>query len=282
VIEDPQALVAAFETWLHQRTPSELLTADELQELLAAARKDEALWERGRPRFDRVWSKVEERLRGEARPAGELLGPRLQTRLLELVERMDPDPDTVRTFLRSSAVEDTLGSVLYTGIREFIRRADLIGAIVNKLPVIGPIRRKVMKAFGEEFDQRLEGRIKEFLGSFSGLAVDKLIQYVLKEENQPKFRQARRGVAEHLLARPVNSFLPSADKSSAWRETAWTSLREAPPREAEWIGRLYEDFGSQPLGELAVELSPRATEALARVAQRFLDSDAGEPWRASG
>src|SRR5690606_16951181 len=107
-----------------------------------------------------AWSRGEQRLRGEQRSAREMLSPEAAGRLLDAFERAEPDPEAVRTFLRSPAIEAMLGSILYTGITEFMKKADLFGNLFNRLPVIGPIRKKIMAMASEEIEQRLEGKIK--------------------------------------------------------------------------------------------------------------------------
>jgi len=40
-----------------------------------------------------------------------------------------------------------VGGILYEGIFEFLRKVDIIGNIINRLPIIGPIRVAIMKEF---------------------------------------------------------------------------------------------------------------------------------------
>lgn len=47
------------------------------------------------------------------------------------------DPQTVKAFLGSSAVELMIGGILYEAIFEFTKKADVFGGIVNSLPIIG-------------------------------------------------------------------------------------------------------------------------------------------------
>jgi hypothetical protein len=257
--------------WLRARRPAELVTREEAARLLAELRGDEAFWTRARPRFDEAWARGEARLRAERRALKEVLAPEARARLLEAAEALDPDPEAVRTFLRSPAIERMLGSVLYTGIFEFIRKVDLLGNLINKMPVIGPIRKRVMAAFAEEVETRLEGQIKAFLGGFSGLAVEKMIQFVLSDENREGFRTARRRLAEHLLERPVASLLPDAATATRWRDGAWQGLRRAlVADEGQALDWLYEDHGEASLEAVLWEPSPLGKDLLARGLERFL------------
>ncbi|MBX3466962.1 MAG: hypothetical protein KF878_08690 [Planctomycetes bacterium] len=272
-MEPARRFLDDLQAWLRERTASELVSREEAGRLLADLRQDEAFWSQARPHFDRAWKTTEDRLRGERRGLRELLSPEAQARLLDAAEAMDPDPEAVRTFLRAPAIETMLGSILYAGIFEFMKKADLLGALVNKLPVIGPIRKRLVSAFAEEVEGRLEGHIKAFLGTFSGLAVERMIQFVLSDENREGFRKARRRLAEHLLERPVTSLLPDAATTARWRDVAWGALRDASLRdEAQVLAWIYEDHGAQPLGAWAWEGSPLGRDLLARGLARFLEA----------
>ena len=240
-------LVRALDGWLRAQTPSGLVQRDEVADLLQQVRDDDALWERQRPRFETVWRRGEERLRGESRALRELLDPETAKRIVDGAAKLEPDPEAVRTFLRSPAVEAMLGEVLYNGISEFLKRADLLGRVVDKLPVLGGIRRRVTAAFKDEVEGRLEGQIKGFLGSFSGRAVDRMIQHVLADEHKDGFAEARRRVADHLLDRPVRSLVPDAETTDAWRDAVWAGFRRKSPREDDLLTEAFAQYGDEPL-----------------------------------
>ena len=52
-----------------------------------------------------------------------------------------------------------LYSINSKGIFEFIQRVDIIGATVNKLPIIGPIRQQIIQEFKKSIDQVLGGQV---------------------------------------------------------------------------------------------------------------------------
>lgn len=258
-------LVRALDGWLRAQTPSGLVQRD-----------DDALWERQRPRFETVWRRGEERLRGESRALRELLDPETAKRIVDGAAKLEPDPEAVRTFLRSPAVEAMLGEVLYNGISEFLKRADLLGRVVDKLPVLGGIRRRVTAAFKDEVEGRLEGQIKGFLGSFSGRAVDRMIQHVLADEHKDGFAEARRRVADHLLDRPVRSLVPDAETTDAWRDAVWAGFRRKSPREDDLLTEAFAQYGDEPLDAWMFETSDRLKELLGRGLERFLASEQGQ------
>ncbi len=61
----------------------------------------------------------------------------------ERIEKVDIDSDVLKAFMRTKAVEGMAGAILYTGIFEFVQKADILGNIVNQLPIIGPVRQQV-------------------------------------------------------------------------------------------------------------------------------------------
>jgi hypothetical protein len=267
----PRQLLDDLRGWLRERKAAELVTRDEAGQLVRDLRQDEAFWTRLRPRFEDAWKRGEERLRAEKRALKDVLSPDAQRRLLEAAEAFEPDPEAVRTFLRSPAIEATLGQVLYTGIYEFIKKVDMLGALINRMPVIGPIRKKVMAMFEEEVATRLEGQIKQFLGGFSGKAVERMIQSVLSDENREGFKKAQRKLAEHLLQRPAASLLPDPATTARWREAVWSGLRETTLKdEAAGLDLIYQDHGDATVGAWVWEGSPLAHDLFARAFARFL------------
>ncbi|MBL4845664.1 MAG: hypothetical protein JKY65_09070 [Planctomycetes bacterium] len=273
--EHPEAIrfVQALDAWLREQPIQDLVPRETLVGLIQEGRDDEALWTDARPRFDRAWAWIEDKVRSEERPLRDVLSAEACERFLDGLERVEPDPDAVRAFLRSPAIEHMLGEVLYHGISEFLRKADFVGRIVNRLPVIGPIRKKIMGVFKEEFEGRLEEQIKGFLGQFSGRAVDRMIEHVLSEQNRAGFSAARRKVGEHVLSRPVKTLIPSGEATGRARDQLWGGLRKAALREEETLlEQAYEDHGADPWSAWAWPLTERSTELLAATLARFLAS----------
>ncbi len=65
------------------------------------------------------------------------------TQIGERIEKVDVDGDVLKAFMRTKALEGMAGAILYTGIFEFMQKADVIGNVVNSLPIIGPVRQQV-------------------------------------------------------------------------------------------------------------------------------------------
>ena len=252
-------LVEQLESWLGEQRAVDLITVYEIEILAAEIRADEAYWSALKPRFDNAWAQVEAHLREEDRPLEEILADRMVEQVVEAAGEVEPDVDAVGAFLRSPAVEAMLGDLLYTGISEFMRRADLIGAVIDKLPVIGSIRKKILSTVSDEIERRLETQIKGFLGGFSGMAVESMIQFIFRQENRAGFRSAQRQLMEHVLARPLNTLVPEAEMMRSMRDSVWASLPEpALTNEREIIDLVFKVAGEEPLAGWLWPLSKTA------------------------
>lgn len=271
--------IDALDTWLRAQRPAELLPRDRAEGLLRAFREDDAFFTRVRPRFEAAWDKASETWANETRSLEELLSPEAKARVLEAAANFEPDREALSAFMRSPAVEESLGDVLYNGIQEFFRRVDLLGGFVDKLPVLGGIQRRVRAAFKDEVEGRLEGQIKSFLGGFSGRAVERLIQHVLSPEKREGFQDAQRSLAEHMLQRPLKSLLPDAAARTRARDALWDALRNAALKdESELLQRLYEAQDDTLVGDWLWS-SNDARELGAEVLERFFQSPGGAPFR---
>lgn len=274
------ALVEQLESWLGQQRAADLITADEIETLAAEIRADEAYWSALKPRFDNAWARVEAHLRKEDRPLEEILADPMVEQVIEAAGDVEPDIDAVGVFLRSPAVEAMLGNLLYTGISEFMRRADLIGAVIDKLPVIGSIRKKILSTVADEIERRLESQIKGFLGGFSGMAVESTIQFIFRQENRAAFRSAQRQLMKHVLARPLNTLLPDAEMTRSMRDSVWASLPAAALKnEREIIDLAFEVAGEEPLAGWLWPLSKTARGVGGRALAGCWDLERGDTFK---
>jgi len=271
--------IDALDAWLREQRIDGLLPREQAESLLAAWRDDEAFWARFRPRFEQAWAKAEQTWIDEERPLEQLLSPEAKARVLDAAAAFEPDAEALSAFMRSPAVEETLGDVLYNGITEFLKRVDLLGGFIDKLPVLGGIQRRVRAAFKDEVEGRLEGQIKSFLGGFSGRATDRMIQRVLSPENREGFQDAQRRLAEHMLQRPLKSLIPDAAARERARETVWEGLRKAAlQNEGELLERLYEAQEQTTVGDWLWS-SDEVRQLGADLLERFFSSEQGAAFR---
>jgi hypothetical protein len=94
-------------------------------------------------RIKRVYDRVVNEAKNEKRTLAVFLGDTNTKSLLKQVDSLDLyEPAAVRAFLNTPAFEGMLGGILYEAIFEFLQKVDLLGNIVNGLPVIGKSERR--------------------------------------------------------------------------------------------------------------------------------------------
>lgn len=150
-----------------------------------------------------------QRLSNETRSLRDVLGASTTQRLLASVEASRYDPDAVRTFLSSSAVNSLFTVILYDAISEFLVKMDVFGNIVNSLPIIGPVRRQLTQQFKQSLDKSLGPLIQTFLQAYTSITVRESVDFVLSEDNQRAFASANVKLVSSLLDRPINRLILS-------------------------------------------------------------------------
>ena len=230
----------AVEKWLLNEPFDQILPRENLSAAVKEFQSNSASLESNKALFEKWWLQFEKTMREETRPLKEILGSQTVSELLENVEKADVyDPTTVRAFLQNPAFETMIGGILYEGIFEFIQRVDIIGNIVNKLPIIGPIRQTIMSEFKKNLDKSLGGQVKTFLSSFNRVAVQRMIDFILSPSNRISLQIANRNVVQSLLERPLSTVIPDANFSLVVRDQIWKALTEVPTAEAISVGRNY-------------------------------------------
>ena len=233
----------AVEKWLLNEPFDQILPRENLSEAVKEFQSNSASLESNKALFEKWWLQFEKTMREETRPLKVILGSQVTSELLENVEKADIyDPTTVRAFLQNPAFETMIGGILYEGIFEFIQRVDIIGNIVNKLPIIGPIRQTIMSEFKKSLDKSLGGQVKLFLSSFNRVAVQRMIDFILSPSNRLSLQKANRNVVQSFLERPLSTVIPDSNFSSMVRDQIWKVLTEVPTAEAVSVGMYYDNF----------------------------------------
>ena len=273
-----ETVIDRVDEWLRLQTFSGMVDRHELKKLLSDVVSDDDYWARQRGTYDTIFDEVDTLLRREERPLQQILNEGVLAKVLDQVENADVDPSLLKAFMRTPAVESMAGAILYTGIFEFVQRADILGNIVNGLPVIGPIRMEINKALKEQLDATLGPQVTQFLGTQSRPAVEQMISFITAEENKQAFGKSGRRLAEYLLNRPVNSIMPSRDSALKIRDQGWPVIRElvsTVEAQEKLIDGFFEKNGDVRIGEYLPDLPPSAKRGLLRMWQRFLDSEEG-------
>jgi len=269
-------VVDEADAWIRKKTFGELMEKAELRNLLSELSNDDAYWTGEREKFNELFETVDAYLRTEDRPLKEILRKGMADKIVSQVAESEIDPDIVKAFMRTPAVESMAGAILYTGIFEFIQRADILGNIVNTLPIIGPIRKEVNKALKDTLDQTLGSQIKDFLGTNSRPAVEQMISFILANENKKAFAGSASRLAAFVMARPVSSLLPSKETSLGIRNELWDVSRGVVGTVADQeslLDTFFEEYGGKEFGSVVPELPATMKRGMLKVWQKFLDSE---------
>lgn len=271
---------------LSGETLSSIIPKDTAVAVLRELKSNDSILHTSQEQYNTLWTNVILKLREERRSIVQVVGGRAHNRILDFVEGQDPyDPQAVQTFLQTPVFENMLGSILYEGIFEFLKRVDIIGNVMNKLPIIGPIKVAIDREFKKSLDRTVGVQIKSFLATFNRTAVQRMVDFVLSPSNRAALRRANRNAADVVLNRPLSQLLPTdAAKSDVLKKQIWntisnTSVDDLLPA----INFVYSSVGDTPLDTL---LHPNFTDVLLgsssklqslleRNVRRYLESDDG-------
>lgn len=236
--------------------------------------------------FERLWAEAEGLLSRDSRTIGQTLGPKLSADLVAVVEAFEPNEKLVRSLFEQGAVEAMLSSVIYDQIMAFIDKADLLGPIVDKLPILGGIRRRLLDTFRTEFRGRAEAQVRTFLASGARVAVHSAISYVLSPNNRQRFKKLRGFAVGQLLETPLKKLVLAPEDSARLRKAVWGRISTWLEDEAAWPKRLDwldAHVGSRNLEELRERFAvPDWYERLGGVGARgwvrFLLHPQSEAW----
>lgn len=227
----------AIQKWLFNEPLEQIVPRESLSSAIKEIQSNGAFWDANKSLYEKWWLQFENTVREEKRSLKDILGKEFVNEMLSTVEKADVyDPTTVRAFLQNPAFESMIGGILYEGIFEFIQRVDIIGNVVNSLPIIGPIRQTIMSEFKKNLDKTLGGQVKTFLSSFNRVAVQRMIDFVLSPSNRISLQKANKSLVQSLLERSFSSIVPNKETTNMLRDRLWLALRETPPSEAVSIG----------------------------------------------
>lgn len=215
-------LIAAWKTWLEAQPIERLVPKEKALDALRRLSDERVAQDELRPRIERAFDALHERLRGLDRSAADLLGPRAAERLIDLAGDLEPDERAVKSFFEERAVGDLLGSVLYDGINEFMKKANQLsdmlpgvqaakkvaGGLGGLLGSIGGgLAGSIAGGMREEVEKRVEQQVRAFLAGFGKIAVERAVRFATSPANQKLFREMRRNLAKKALERPLKELV---------------------------------------------------------------------------
>lgn len=271
-------LVDTWLDWFRNQRVGDLMDEETLETLVDDTATDENLLESSRENFSDLWEWAHGELEREDRTLREVLGTDLSEKIIRFARENDPSEEAARILFRNPAAETMFGNILYDGITEFLSRVDIISTILDQIPLIGGIKGKIEDNFPEGVSGMAEGRVKKFLGNFSGAAAEKAMNFVLSPEHEEEMAEVQANLAEYVLDQPVKSYVPDPKQSRQWREAVWSALEnhlsdpgELTPR----LQRLYYDQEDRRIDEFLPDRIPESLRGFAAsTIDRFLsDTD---------
>eukprot|EP01036_Dinobryon_divergens_P029227 gene29227-38295_t len=285
--------ISKLYTWLQTESLSALLPKSDALNIIQELRaNDDAMLSLYR-QYNTLWETLFQQIAAEKRSVKEILGPELSSKILKSVESTDLyDPATVQSFVKNPVFESMLGSILYEGIFEFLQRVDILGNIVNNLPIIGPIRVAIVKEFKSSLDKTVGGQIKTFLSGFNKVAVQRMVDFILAPKNRAAFSTANRNVLDALMSKPLDSILPNLNDDSnnninplrKVKADLWLAIQDTPLTEIDsLLDKTYEKVGAEQFDtavqldiEKTLERAPTLSAVAERNLVRLLQSDLGQ------
>lgn len=145
--------------------------------------------------------------------------------------------------------------------------------MVNNMPLIGPIRVQITKELKKTLDKLLGPQVKTFLASFNRVAVQRMIDFVLRDDNKKAFAKANRNLIDSLLSRKLSELLPDERNSSSLRVQLLSSVRQISSKDAEQlVDLIYEQMGDKRVSDVIdVDLFLRASPTAKLAAQTVLN-----------
>ena len=130
-----------------------------------------------------------------------------------------------RIFQESDAINSLFSQLLYDAIFEFTLKVDVIGNIISKLPLLGPVRNQVLKESKKNMDKTLGPLLQRFLSGYTRVAIRQAVDFVVSEENASAFGAANAKLVQYLLEkRTIAEWIPEEDKLNEYREEIWSYL----------------------------------------------------------
>ena len=204
--------------------------------------------------FETTFDKITNYIREEPRTIGEIIGKNNTNRILSFVDNVSIDETIVRSILQQPVVESVLSTVLYDAIFEFFQRVDLIGSIINNLPIIGAIRQTIMKEFKRNIDLVLGSQLKSFLASgYNKIAVERMIKYILLPPQIISIKKANKSLLNTIIARKLNSLLPNNNMLDTIKSSTWQALTESPLDElTPTINSIYDKLADKSIHNIVI------------------------------
>jgi hypothetical protein len=269
--------------WLKKEELDSLLPKEDSLTILNELLSDGELIDDSERLIIKNWDKLEHKLMEEKRSVAEIIGKETTDRVLKSVENVDGyDPQAVRAFLGSEAVNKLLAQVLYDGIYNFFQTIDVFGNIIGNLPIIGPMRNRIRDDAKKNLDRTVGPLIKTFLTSYTKTAVLEASNFVLSPANRNIFGSANANLVSNVLERPVNTLIPSSELTAKLRDDTFEYLRSVDSKDLEeYVTFCYDIVGDKSLDDALdvnriIDASPTLQKVINKVWSGAINGDSDQ------
>jgi hypothetical protein len=229
-----QSTLSPIVDFVQLQQVSGIITSIELKSIIREMRNDEIFRELIKLQYIKYWNEITTILKRETYTFEDLIGSRQVSKLLSAIDKIDVyEANTVKAFFSNPVFESMLGGILYEGIFEFLQKVDFLGNIVNKLPIIGPIRLAIMQEFKNNLDRTIGVQIKSFLATFNKVAVQRMVDFIVSPQNKVAFRSVNQNIIKYLLQRKLSTFLPNQNEQL--QQQLWEWLLTLPQEDIDRI-----------------------------------------------
>lgn len=271
-----ETLLLLGKRWGEGQALSALAPPERLREALAWALDDAKGARDLDARIGRAVDAAVARVRGEGRSALDLLGKATVERLTDAAGEAEPDERAIRAFFEERAAHDLLGSVLYDGILEFVKKANQVSELLPGVSTAkklaggvggflgslgGGLAGAIAGGVKEELERRLEEQVRTFLAGFGKVAVDRAVRFATSPQNRLAFRDMRRNLARRLLTTPArdlaSGLTPEKVADLKRRLTDGARAAIAEERAGGRLAKRIDDFAARSGGETLAALAQR-------------------------
>ena len=274
-------LINNFKSWASEKTVESMLPKQKIYKIIEEIKRSPNAALSIKPIYNDVFSKIEVFIETEQRSIKQLLGVEASTRFLNSVEQTNIyDATTVRAFLISPIFEKMIGTVLYEGIFQFIQKIDFVGNVVNKLPLLGPLRQNFVVQFKKVLDVVVGDELKKFLAGFNRVAVQRMVDFILSKENSKYLLQANKNLVDSIISRPIVDIVSISRQSrQELKEDFWVSINTISENELKVIADTFyanfADYKFNLIGE-TIDQIPVLKSTLAEIVDEYLQSPQGQ------
>jgi len=250
----PSAFMKNLFQLMEAESIGSLMPKEDLMEMIREVRSNAVIMKKVENRFQYFWKYFAALVYNEKRSFKEILGPEISTKVLQVAEKLDIyDHRTVRSFIQTPAFSHVLSGVFYEMFFDMGKKVDVLGRIVNRVPIVGPIRASVGRGVKRGLDKTLGVRFKRSLAPrLTEDSIKRLADFMVSQQNRSPFESINRNIVDGIISRPLSTIFPNdKEQIEKMRAAAWSMLTETPPDEIfPLISLFYDNVAQTKLSEM--------------------------------